>query len=78
MPLPTLRLLPNLATGSVRVETGGAEIATVNVVDILGKVLDVPRSGATLDTSMLPAGMYVVMARVNNAVMSAMLMICNP
>ncbi|MBK7577093.1 MAG: T9SS type A sorting domain-containing protein [Ignavibacteria bacterium] len=77
-PLPTLRLLPNPATGSVRVETGGAEIATVNVVDILGKVLDVPRSGATLDTSMLPAGMYVVMARVNNAVKSAMLMICNP
>lgn len=49
----------------------------VTVVDVLGKVLDVPRSGATLDTSMLPAGMYVVMARVNNAAASAMLMICN-
>ena len=76
-PLPALRLVPNPATGRVRVETGGAEIATVTVVDVLGKVLAVPRSGTTLDTSMLPAGMYVVMARVNNAVTSAMLIIRN-
>ena len=69
--------MPNPATGRVRVETGGAEIATVTVVDVLGKVLAVPRSGTTLDTSMLPAGMYVLMARVNNAVTSAMLIIRN-
>ncbi|MFI5200914.1 MAG: T9SS type A sorting domain-containing protein [Candidatus Kapaibacterium sp.] len=52
---PVLRIFPNPASNSIRVEPAAEP---VTIYDPLGRVYKVPVQGSTLDISSLPAGVY--------------------
>ena len=67
----TIRLYPNPASNVLNIALQGTEVNEVVVIDIYGKTAmrnTVADGNNSLDISSLPAGMYFVQLRADNAV----------
>lgn len=73
-----IQLIPNPASGLVRIETDGVPLSLITVVDMLGRTVEIPITTASIDVSSLAAGLYFLVARSEFQFITKPLVVCTP